>query len=50
MVCNAEPVVDNQRLLFCAKGSEACPVILSMWLLIIMCIAAQVIANHGELC
>jgi hypothetical protein len=50
MVCNAEPVVVNQGLLFCVNGSEAWPVILSMWLLIIMCIAAQVIANHGELC
>jgi hypothetical protein len=31
-VCYSEPVVVNQGLLCCAKGSESWPVILRQWL------------------
>ena len=47
MACYAEPVV-NHSVLYGASGCESRCVILSQWMLVMKCIAEQVILNHGE--
>ena len=42
------PVVVNHGVLYRASGCESWCVLLSQWLLIMVCIAEQVIVNHGE--
>jgi hypothetical protein len=49
IVCNAEPVVVNQGLLYCAKRCESWRVILIQWLWNMVCYADPVVVNHGVL-
>jgi hypothetical protein len=48
MACYDEPVVLNRGVLYGDSGCESWCVILSQWLLVMICIAEQVIVNHGE--
>ena len=45
-----EPVVVNHGVLFRASGYELWCVILSQWLLTMMCYAESLVVNHGVLC
>jgi hypothetical protein len=42
------PVGENHGELYGASGCESWCIFLCKWLLILLCIAEQVIVNHGE--
>ena len=46
MVCYTEPGVVNHGVLYRASGCESWFVLLRQWLLIMVCIAEQMIVNH----
>jgi hypothetical protein len=48
MACYTEPVVVNHDVLYGASGFESGCIILNQWMLVMMCIAEQVIVNDGE--
>ena len=47
MVNYAVPVVVNHGVLCCVSGCESCRVMLSQWLLIMVCNAEAVVVNDG---
>ena len=49
MACYVEPVVVNHSVLSGASGCDSWRVILSQWLLIMVCYAAPVAVYHGVL-
>ena len=49
MAFKAEPVVMNHGVLYGVSGCESWCVILNQWLLVMVCIAEQVIVIHGEI-
>jgi hypothetical protein len=49
LVSYAEPVVANYGGLCYANGFDSWCVMLSQWLLIMVCYAEPVVLNHGEL-
>jgi hypothetical protein len=50
MACYTEPVGVNHGVLYGASGFESLCVLLSQWLLIMVCIAEQMIVKQGKLC
>ena len=49
MVFYSKPVVVNQGVLCCAKGCETWGVMMSQWLLIVVCYAEPGVVYHGVL-